>query len=187
MGTWIPYNPKSSPPGRSPVAAAIAGAGCPATGLGTGGTRHGGRWPHEPAPAPAQDTFLYGCKQGQFRTFCIFLLLYIILTGLNFVYFVKKTGVLGVFCSLASRFRLWDAGGFAGLVSPPVSQLRLAEGHLPLQHLIIGLVSTSAALAPRAWPLAHGCDGSAPDGVYLVAMRGPGPVVTPAWGCCVGG
>lgn len=152
------------------------------------GTRDRGDTPWGPVasragPCSSTGHFSIRVQTGQFRTFCIFLLLYIILTGLNFVYFVKKTAVLGGFCSLASRFQLWDAGGFAGPVSSPVSQLRLAEGHLLLQHLIIGLISTSAALAPRAWPLAHGCDGSAPDGVCLVAMRGRGPVVTPAWGC----
>lgn len=142
LGVWTPPStPPSSPPGSSPVAAATLPAqekrrGRRMSGDGTRDrvgdkhTRRGGRWPREPAPAPAGDTFLYGCKQDNSARFVFCLLLYIIVTDLNFVYFVKKTGVLSGFFSLASRFQLaspvmggGDAGGFARPVPSPVSWL----------------------------------------------------------------
>lgn len=93
------------------------------SGDGTWGRADGGWLPGEATAAPALDTFLYGCK-GLFRTFYMFLVLYIIVTELNFVYFIKKTSALGVFSPLSplifgSQVLGWALGkreGFPGQV-----------------------------------------------------------------------
>lgn len=88
------------------------------------GTRDGGDAPWGPVasragPCSSTGHFSIRVQTGQFRTFCIFLLLYVILTGLNFVYFVKKTGALGVFffpSPLVFGSGLWALGMRVGLL-----------------------------------------------------------------------
>uniref|UniRef100_A0A8B9TDV4 RING-type E3 ubiquitin transferase n=2 Tax=Anas platyrhynchos TaxID=8839 RepID=A0A8B9TDV4_ANAPL len=126
------------------------------SGDGTWGRADGGWLPGEATAAPAQDTFLYGCK-GLFRTFYMFLVLYIIVTELNFVYFIKKTSALGIFSlPLASHFRLTglgigsgDTGGFP------------RAGPAPNFHLID---TSSSAGIPVLAVLLGGFKGSAPAG-----------------------
>lgn len=113
------------------------------SGDGTWGRADGGWLPGEAMAAPAQDTFLYGCK-GLFRTFYMFLVLYIIVMELNFVYFIKKTSALGIFSPpLASHFQLTgpgmgsgDARGFP------------RAGVAPNFHLI----DTSSSAGIPCWP-----------------------------------
>lgn len=99
--------PPSSSPGSSPVAAAALPAQEKRRGrrMSGDGTRDGGDTLWGPAASQAgacssTGHFSIRVQTGQFCTFYIFLVLYIIVTDLNFVYFVKKTGVLSGFFSL---------------------------------------------------------------------------------------
>lgn len=140
-------------------------------GFGMGGTHGRDRQPGEPAPAPAQDTFLYGCKTGQFRTFYNSLVLYIIVTDLKIVYFVKKTGASGgYFLPRLSLSAPRPRGGHrgwvcqAGAITGVPASTRRGRGTPPLQPLISSLISTSGSAGSRSWPPARDVTGRHPAG-----------------------
>ena len=154
-----PRTPPFSPPGRSPVAAATLPAQEKRRGrrMSGDGTRDGGDAPRGPTAwragaCSSTEHFSIWVQTRQFRTFCIFLVLYIIVTDFNFVHFVKKIGVWGGFISsplvLGSPAQRWALGMQAGL--PGRCHRRSPCQHLPVQHLIFGLISTSgSAGTPR--------------------------------------
>lgn len=104
-----PFDPSIPSPCSSPVAAVALAAweerhGCR---MSVDGTRDRGEAPWSLVASQASACFSTGhfsirVQTVQFRTFCIFLVLYIIVIDLNFVYFVKKTGVLGAFVCFSS-------------------------------------------------------------------------------------
>lgn len=105
---------------------------------------------------------------GQFRTFYNSLVLYIIVTDLKFVYFVKKTAALGGYflprLSFSARQPRRGHRGWlcrAGAIRSVPAGSRRGTGTPPVQLLISSLISTSGS---RSWPPARDVTGRHPAG-----------------------
>lgn len=112
---------------------------------------------------------------GQFRTFYNSLVLYIIVTDLKFVYFVKKTAAPGGhflprLSLLAHRARCghwgWvcQAGAITGAITGVPASTRRGTGTPPVQLFISSLISTSGSAGSRSWPPARDVTGRHPAG-----------------------